>query len=170
MFRNVDELDRVAASASSAPIDARAQGSGFDRSTCDSVPSGCPSPDELAFRIAVGFRQHGHIGNVLTHISGRDWAKIEHALRGILDPQTGGAELSPLARNILELLCANRGVTGRIMRPYFCILLTAALGRDPAARLVHQIDIVFAESEQAARRRLSAGPITGQAQPSQESE
>ncbi len=56
------------------------------------------------------------------------------------------------------------------MRQYFHRLLIAILGRDAAARFVHQIDIAFAKSESARRHLLGAGPIISQRQQSQDLE
>ncbi len=156
MLRNIDEFDRAdgawrGMSARAMAAQVRIHSLSAQPATDDPPTAEPPSLDELAFRIAVGFRQHGHIGNVLTHICGRDWTGLEHELRRILNPESIGPEPSPLARNILELLCADRGVTARIMRPYFRRLLTAILGDDAAIRLVHRIDAAFAESECAVR-------------------
>ena len=74
--------------------------------------------DGLAFRMLVAFRVHPHIGNVLTHISGGDWRKIERALGTLFDPSTVNRAHTALEANLLDLMCAERGVTGRIMKPY----------------------------------------------------
>jgi hypothetical protein len=144
MFRNIDESAQP-----DGTLRGRAEPEGgrlrADERLTHHAKASRPSLDELAFLIAVGFRQHGHIGNVLTHICRRDWAMLEQALRRIFDPQTVSADLSPLESNIVELLCANRGVTGRIARPYFQKMLNAILGPYGAARLVRQIDLIFAQ-------------------------
>ena len=68
---------------------------------------------DLAFLVVAAFRRHPHINNVLTHISGANWQRVEQAQRAILNPLTASRDLTPLARNILDLMCADRGVTGR---------------------------------------------------------
>jgi len=157
MFRNIDELAQLdgtrpgRAELAAGPL--RADG----RLALQGKASR-PSLDELAFRIAVAFRQHGHIGNVLTHICGRDWAKLEQSLRCILDPGTVGPELSPLAHNIVELLCANRGVTGPIARFHFHRTLDAIFGPTAAARLAQQVERIFVRIGRAPRRSVAAVP------------
>lgn len=88
-----------------------------------------PEPDhrELVETIIAALRYHPHVNNVLTHVSGGQWARVGEALSVILDQETASNGLSPLARNVVDLLCAERGVTGRILKPYF---------RDVLARLV----------------------------------
>lgn len=113
-----------------------------------------PLPANLAFILVAMLRQHSHIGNVLTHISGRNWTKVERALDSIIDPDVGGKALSPLAQNIVELICGDRGVTGRMMKPYFRTVLGKILGIDSASRLMQRISVLFAELE-CARHQLS---------------
>lgn len=105
---------------------------------------------ELTFFIVAAFRRHQHINNVLTHISGGSWSRIEQALQVIVDPEASGCDLSPLARNIIDLICANRGVTGRIVKPYYRELLVGALGETVARRLIAHVTCLFIESEAAA--------------------
>lgn len=89
----------------------------------------------LAAIVVASFRAHGHICNVMTHISGARWDSVEEAIRVILDPRAGKPEMTPLAENIVDLLCAERGVTGRIVKPYFETLLTRLLPIEVAARM-----------------------------------
>ncbi|CAH1696161.1 conserved hypothetical protein [Hyphomicrobiales bacterium] len=105
---------------------------------------------ELAFFIVAAFRRHPHINNVLTHISGGSWNRIEEALRVIVDPDASPCDLSPLARNIIDLICADRGVTGRIVKPYYRELLVGALGETVARHLITYVTCLFVESEAAA--------------------
>ena len=107
----------------------------------------CPLPYDLAFILVAALRQHGHIGNVLTHISGTNWTKVEQALRSILDPDVGSQALSPLAQKIVELIYGDRGVTGRIMKPYFRTVLGKVLGIDGATRSMQRINGLFVELE-----------------------
>jgi len=111
-----------------------------------------PLGNDLVFVLVAVLRQHGHIANVLTHISGTDWRKVEMSFRMILDPRTSSHNLTPLARNILELLCADRGITGRIMKPYVRALLSAVLGAEAAGRLMRRIDALFHELQSQARQ------------------
>ena len=77
------------------------------------------STAELAFRIFAAFRAHPHINNVLTHISRAKWAEVEKSLNRILDLATTSDGLSPLEENIIELMVGERGITGKILKPYF---------------------------------------------------
>ncbi len=127
-----------------------------------------PSLDDLVFSVVAAFRLHGHISNVLTHISGSNWAKVEQALRSILDPRAGSCDLSPLAQNIIELLCADRGVTGRIMKPYFRRLLDAILEPEVAARFARHVTVLFLELECKARQPINAVPTVHEVRPTGE--
>jgi hypothetical protein len=97
-------------------------------------PGGSLEHEALVFALVVTFRAHSHINNVMTHISGARWDRIEHALRNILDPVTAPDGLSRLEVNILDLVCAERGVTGRILKPCFCSVLERFL---PPGSTVH---------------------------------
>ncbi len=104
------------------------------------------STAELAFRIFAVFRGHPHISNVLTHISRANWAQVERELNIILNPTTTGG-LSSLARNIVDLMCAERGVTGKILKPYFHAALQRLLGPDEAERLIRHAEALFLDLE-----------------------
>lgn len=82
---------------------------------------------EVVETIVAALRYHPHVNNVLTHVSAGQWTRVGEALSVILDRQATADDLSPLARNVVDLLCAERGVTGRILKPYF---------RDVLARLL----------------------------------
>jgi hypothetical protein len=114
--------------------------------------------DNLVFRVAAAFRGHSHINNVLTHISGANWTAVEEALRVILDPGAASHDLSPLARNIVELMCADRGVTGRILKPFYRQCLVVLLGDEAASRLIAHITSLFLEQQAAARTAGNARP------------
>jgi hypothetical protein len=116
---------------------------------------------DLVFHVVASFRGHPHINNVLTHISGANWAAVEEALRAILDPRTGSGGLSPLAWNIVDLMCADRGVTGRILKPFYRDLLTALLGSEVASRFIAHVTSLFLESEIAARSAPARNPAAG---------
>ena len=102
---------------------------------------------DLAFLVVAAFRRQPHISNVLTHISAANWGRVEQALRAILDPLTASRDLTPLARNIVDLMCADRGVTGRIMKPYFRDLLARILSPHLAALLTDRVTLLFLEFE-----------------------
>lgn len=113
------------------------------------------STAELAFRIFAVFRGHPHISNVLTHISRANWAQVERELNIILNPTTTGG-LSSLARNIVDLMCAERGVTGKILKPYFHAALQRLLGPDEAEQLIRHVEALFLELEWKADHPASA--------------
>lgn len=108
-------------------------------------------PPGLASFVATAFRHHRHLGNVLTHVSGGNWKRVEEALRAILDPSADSTNLTPLARNIVELMYADRGVTGRILKPYYQGLLISALGEDVARRVIANVMALFIEFETRGR-------------------
>lgn len=108
--------------------------------------------DDLVFIVVAAFRRHPHINNVMTHISGGSWDRVEQALRAILDPLARKRELTPLARNIIDLMCADRGVTGRILKPYFRDLLATVLPLPVAAHLTANVTCLFLEFELSSRR------------------
>lgn len=122
------------------PIDVSGD-AGHDLRECD-----C---DELVKRMVAAFRDHSHVNNVLTHICGSQWARVEQALRAIVNPATLRSDLSPLARNLVELMWAERGVTGRILKPYLHQLLARSLSRDTAHRLLCQIGRLCSETDPA---------------------
>ena len=105
------------------------------------------STAELAFRIFAVFRGHPHISNVLTHISRANWTQVERELNAILDPTATSDRLSSLARNIVDLMCAERGVTGKILKPYFHAALQRLLGPDEAERLIRHAEALFLDLE-----------------------
>jgi hypothetical protein len=106
---------------------------------------------DLAFLVVAAFRRQPHISNVLTHISGANWGRVEQALRAILDPLTASRDLTPLARNIVDLMCADRGVTGQILKPYFRDLLARILSPHLAALLTDHVSLLFLEFELGSR-------------------
>lgn len=86
------------------------------------------------------FRSHPHVSNVLTHIGGARWDRIEAALVSLLDPAAGADELLPLARNLLDLLYAERGVTGRILKPFFLACVGNLAGSDIGTAIAVRLD------------------------------
>lgn len=100
---------------------------------------------ELAAIVVSRIRAHGHTFNVMTHISGARWDRVEEAIRVILDPRAGKRQMTPLAENIVDLLCAERGVTGRIVKPYFEELLNRLLPAEIAARICTHVECLCAE-------------------------
>lgn len=116
------------------------------------------STEQLAFRTLAAFRAHPHITNVLTHISRANWALVERSLNRILDVTTTSDSLSPLEQNIVDLMCGNRGTTGRIFNPYFHAILHRVLEPDRAERLIGHIDALFVELEWKAQQPEPAAP------------
>lgn len=143
-------LSRETALSQRAPSES-SRGRAMSSSSSMTVP-------ELTFFIVAAFRRHPHFNNVLTHISGGSWNRIEQALQVIVDPDASGCDLSPLARNIIDLICANGGVTGRIVKPYYRALLVGALGEAVARRLIAHVTCLFIESEAAACQTVPPRP------------
>ncbi len=94
---------------------------------------------DLSFTLVALLRAEGHLCNVLTHISSGDWHAVEHAIVTILSPRTSPKKLSNVARNILELVCDNLGVTGHIMRPFFFNAIVRIAGKPEMKRLERKI-------------------------------
>ena len=94
---------------------------------------------DLAFTLVALLRADGHLGNVLTHVSSGDWRAIELAIRAILDPRAAPQRLTGIARNILELVCDEGGVTGRLMRPFFFSAVASIAVESEMRRLEAQI-------------------------------
>jgi hypothetical protein len=117
-----------------------------------------PGREELVERLVAAFRWHPHINNVLTHICGSQWMRVSQALRMIVDPASTRRELSPLALNIVELMWAESGVTGRILKPYLCDVLARNLPRPAAYRLQLQIaGLCVAQEENSPSREYPTG-------------
>ena len=100
--------------------------------------------DELSEAVAVSFRHHPHLNNVMTHVSGGRWERIRDALRRLFDPETEPAGLNGLEQNVLELICAERGPTGRILKPYFLEIVQRRA--EPSLLLPH-LCLLFLASE-----------------------
>jgi hypothetical protein len=94
---------------------------------------------DLAFTLVALLRTEGHLCNVLTHISSGDWHAVEQAIVAILSPRNSSKKLSNIARNILELVCDDHGVTGRIMRPFFFNAIARIAGEPERKRLERKI-------------------------------
>jgi hypothetical protein len=109
---------------------------------------------DLVETSVAAFRRHPHICNVMTHISRDRWDKIGEALHAILDPHAHHGSLSPLAENIVDLLCAESGVTGRILKPYFRDLLDRILPSELAARQGTHVGCLFMELEKRRAQEL----------------
>lgn len=124
------------------------------------------STAELAFRIFAAFRAHPHINNVLTHIARANWVQVERSLDRILDPATASDGLSPLEQNMIDLMCAERGITGRILKPYFHAALHRILDPRDAERLIRHVDGLFFELEWKALH--PAPPLTVPSEPTEE--
>lgn len=113
---------------------------------------------DLALTMVANFRAHPHICNVMPHTSGGNWTKVEKALVAILDLERDEAKLSKLAENIVELFCAERGVTGRILKPFFAQLLTAYLPAEAARALAAHVEALFLRMSEPEAVPASAEP------------
>jgi hypothetical protein len=105
------------------------------------------SPAELAFRVYAALRAHPHVSNVLTHISRARWGEVEQTISSILDPATKSGDLSPLGQNIVDLMVGERGITGKILKPYFHAVLCRLLDPPRSERLIRQIEALFFDLE-----------------------
>lgn len=156
----LQEIEQAAgASAFQAPwaplLSAHSSESNSPQPDVDILGTG-PALPELVFLIIAAFRRHPHINNVLTHISGANWLHIEQALSAILDPNASRGVLSPLAINIIDLMCADRGITGRILKPYYRGLLRTILGDFAASRLIAHVTGLFIEHEKDGLQAATA--------------
>ncbi len=114
------------------------------------------STAELAFRIFAAFRAHPHINNVLTHISRAKWFEVEKSLNRILDLSMTSDDLSPLEENIIELMVGERGITGKILKPYFLAALHWILQPGHAERLIRHINALYPELEWKVQHPVAA--------------
>jgi hypothetical protein len=106
---------------------------------------------DLAFTLVSLLRADGYLCNVLTHVSSDDWRAVERAINAILEPRTPPRRLSNIPRNLLELLCDDRGIAGRIMRPFFFAAVAQVAGTAEMKR--HEARI------RRLRRRISCDPM-----------
>ncbi len=114
------------------------------------------STAELAFRVFAAFRAHPHINNVLTHISRAKWVEVEKSLNRILDLATTSDGLSTLEENIIELMVGERGVTGKILKPYVLAALHRILQPSHAERLIRHINALYLELEWKVQHPVAA--------------
>ncbi len=89
----------------------------------------------LAETLSGALRRHPHLGNVLTHISSARWPRVDKALLPLLNPYREFFDVSPLTKNLLELICDNRGTTGRIMQPFFRAFLAKSVTKEEAEQI-----------------------------------
>lgn len=82
--------------------------------------------EDLVRTVVAAFRSQPHVNNVLTHLCGGKWERVGQSLHITLNPLATLNDLSPLDENLIELTCAERGVTGRMLKPYFHALLAKA--------------------------------------------
>src|SRR5665811_2481918 len=82
---------------------------------------------------------------------GASWAKVEQSLNVNFDLATTSGSLSSLDQNIIDLMSADRGITGRVMKPYFHAVLRRVLEPDHAQRLIRHIDALSLELEWKAQ-------------------
>ncbi|WP_108398996.1 hypothetical protein [Devosia submarina] len=91
-------------------------------------------PQKLAGMLVVELRHHGHFNNVLTHIFAADWREAEAALARLLDLNSE-SDLSNREADLVSLLCGERGVTGKLMRPWMAAQLRRFVPNESADRL-----------------------------------
>ena len=92
-------------------------------------------PIALPQTLIAVLRADGHLCNVLTHVARGNWRAIESALEIILAARSRAAHLDPVARNVLALICDERGVTGPIMKT----VVFGLIGRSVDARQAQQL-------------------------------
>jgi hypothetical protein len=111
--------------------------------------------EDLASTLVALLRTDGHLCNVLTHISRDDWHAIEVAIAAILRPRAAPNQLSNVAQNMLELICDDRGVTGRLMRPFFFEAVGRIAGKPEMERLKKRVERLRRRMSGGARLRLA---------------
>lgn len=114
------------------------------------------STAELAFRISAALRAHPHINNVLTHISRAQWVEVERSLSRILDMSTTCDGFSSLEENIVDLMVGERGITGKILKPYFQAALHRLVEPSRAERMIRHINALHFELEWRVQHPLPA--------------
>jgi hypothetical protein len=114
--------------------------------------------DGLAFALVATLRAHGHLCNVLTHVGAGNWRTIEQAIGSILRPGVRAAAMDAIARNIVELVCDGRGVTGPIMHTVFFDVLAREAGADHARRIKRRITRLRRRMRFEARRQAAQTP------------
>lgn len=119
------------------------------------------SLEVLAAAVVASFRANNHISNVMTHISGARWDHIESALRSILDPAVAPVGMSRLEINIVELVCAEGGVTGRILKPYFKSVLDRLLPPVSTAGLLVHLSALHEVAQSSADGNPGSAAATG---------
>lgn len=117
--------------------------------------------EDLVFTLVALLRADGHLCNVLTHISSGDWRAVEQAITSILSSRTSSKKLPNVARNMLELICDNRGVTGRIMRPFFFEAIARIAGKSEMTRLEKKVRRLRHRISSDAQIRVVHSPRTG---------
>lgn len=89
---------------------------------------------DLAGMLIIELRHHGHFNNVLTHIFAADWRQAEASLARLLELDNE-SDLSNCEADLVALLCGERGVTGKLMRPWMAVQLRRFVPNDCADRL-----------------------------------
>ena len=107
----------------------------------------------FARELTAAFRRHPHVNNVMTHVALGRWQGIEDALVAIFSEPADVAALSPLSRNILDLLWAEAGVTGRILKPLFLDFCRRHLSPSRAEGCVQGIAFLFAQASAPSNLR-----------------
>jgi hypothetical protein len=124
----------------------------------DETPRPFLDLNALTATLIAALRADGHLCNVLTHIGRGDWRLIESALQIIVAPRTSAEHLDPVARNVLELICDGRGVTGPVMKN----AVYGSISRSADARQVRRLKARIMRLRRAVRaadRAVKAGPV-----------
>jgi hypothetical protein len=90
------------------------------------------------------------VNNVLTHVSRGDWTAVERSLLRIFDPATTGAELSSLEQNLVDLMQADGGETGRILKPFLRERLGQLIEAEQVGDVLAHVEILFVQSQRTA--------------------
>ncbi len=72
----------------------------------------------LAELLVIEIKGHGHIGNVMHHVSRGDWAAVDKAVRELLAMPYQAGTMSPLARNLVTMLHGTCAPNLRPFRPW----------------------------------------------------
>ncbi|WIJ26981.1 hypothetical protein [Devosia sp. RR2S18] len=98
--------------------------------------AGSLDPQTTADLLIIGLRDHPHFNNVLTHVLHADRPLAQKSMERLLRLEDE-APLTSLEANLVSLLCGERGVTGKMMRPWVAAQLRRLLSEQDASRIEH---------------------------------
>ena len=70
--------------------------------------------------------------------------------------------LSPLEENIIELMAGERGITGKILKPYLQAALQRMLDPSLAERLIRHINALYLELESKVQHPAPPSPTSSE--------